>query len=389
MKVIRLEIIKRNLAILIIKKAWNNLSLTSKTLRRKLRTFKRKYEARLKKEAYLRRFAKLENKSTEEPRLTRNTNTISRSSLDMNTLLDSKGENYTTKSHDEEDNTAMLEAMNAIYMSRLNQSKTSYGVRVLKMRKITPILTRGISGINDDSALSTPNPPNLLNIQQKCNQKVSVFFPYDNNKSFRDNSVEESSTRVNTIRETSRNHQNSSRRSASYCIEDCNYMKTTASSIAKIEQFVEECSEKTQKIARTSPRVLNPTISYKSKTRPPVSYPRAERQLFMISATNKVEFSPLPEISLIKEQTKLFYRSRLRTASNLEPKPIYSRPTSSSVSYEINFRSFTNLNTPKSNQILASLPKNENLFTKCFPIRMLVHNSNTRLNSSGRTRTLH
>lgn len=371
-KITKLENFKRELAIKHIRRCWNSLGLTKKILKRKIRSFRRKHESKRRKEAYLRHISKLDPKLAEEARISRET--VSRSSLETANLIDPKPENSTSKTLEEEEENAMIEAMHAMYLIRLKQSKTSYGVRKLRMRKMAPVLTRGNSEMHEESDFETPKAQNLMNLRQKFVEKVKSLFPLNNTMSFRETTNEESSSRHNTIEQSA--NKKLTKRSISYSVEDCNYMRSTTSSMAKIESLNEESTTKSRKVSRTSPRVLSPTISYSTKTRTAYNYPKNEKDLFIVPCRYRTEFSPLPDISYIKQETKQYFRSRVQTASEPETKRVRSRPMSSSVSYEYELGPSSCANSPKTQHILITLPTNENLFTKCFPARLYEGNSN-------------
>jgi hypothetical protein len=368
-KVIKLENFKREQAIKQIRKCWHSLGLNKKILKRKIRALRRKYESKRRKEAYFRHISKLEPKVAEEIR-------VSRSSLETTNLIDPKAENSSSKAQEEEEENAIIEAMHAIYLIRLKQSKTSYGVRRLRMRKMAPVLTRGNSEMHEESDFETPRAQNLLNFRQKFVDKVKSLFPLNNTMSFRETTNEESSSRHNTVEQSVSKKLN--KRSISYSVEDCNYMRSTTSSMARIENLNEESTTKPRKISRTSPRVLSPTISYRTKTRTAYNYPKNEKQLFIVPCRYRTEFSPLPDISYIKPETKQYLSSRVQTASEPETKRLRSRAMSSSVSYEYDLGTSSCVNSPKTQHILITLPSNENLFTKCFPLRLYEGHSNSR-----------
>lgn len=189
----------------------------------------------------------------------------------------------------EDQSDLIYDALQDIYRIRLEQTKTAYGIRDLKITKVKPILNKiEIESDIIPTAFSRLFP--MFAIKNKLLDRMKPILP--------------DTPKKDTLNESFRHSR--LKRKPTVCVEECSYMKVTQATKNRLEFPELGTRNKFKKFINSSNRLLSTTISYNNKRRMHDSPDRGDRKPFTVSARKDPEFMPVSRQSVSNKRAKRF-----------------------------------------------------------------------------------
>lgn len=191
----------------------------------------------------------------------------------------------------EEQADMLYEALEDMYKTKLEQAKTSYGIRELKLTKIKPILSK--VEIESDILPSEFSLLPLFGMRNGGLDRMKSFIP--------------NTPKKDTLNETM--VRSRTKRKPTVCVEESNYMRYTQATKHRFEFPEETRMNKSRRFIKSSNRLLSTTISHTNKRRIHSKSMKGDKKPFTVALRKDAEFPP-PKISIMNKRP-----SRMKTLS--------------------------------------------------------------------------
>jgi hypothetical protein len=183
----------------------------------------------------------------------------------------------------EEQADMLYDALEDIYKTKLEQAKTSYGIRDLKLTKIKPI--RSKVEIESDIPPSEFSLLPLFGLRKGGLDRMKPFIP--------------NTPKKDTLNETM--VRSRTKRKPTVCVEESNYMRFTQATMHRFEFPEETRMNKSRRFIKSSNRLLSTTITHSNKRRMHSKSMKGDKKPFTVAARKDAEFPP-PKFSMMNKR---------------------------------------------------------------------------------------